>query len=61
MNWTVLSIIHILGFITANFLHICVMIIAALLIFQALISMAVTYGKCLTAVQIRHMVRLFEF
>ena len=61
MNWTVWSMIHILGFITSNFLHICVMIVAALLKFQALISMGVSIGKCLTSVQIRHMVRLFEF
>jgi len=49
------------GSITANFLHICVIFIASLLIFQALISMAVCYGKCLTAVPIRHTVRLFQF
>ena len=48
------------GFIPANFLHICVMIIAGLLKFQSLIWMAVSYGKCLTAIQIRHTVRLFE-
>jgi len=61
MNWTAWSIFRILGFVTANFLHICVMIIAGLLIFQALISMVVSRGKCLTSMQIRHMVRLFEF
>ena len=55
------SIFHLLGFITANFLHICVMIIAGLLKFQALIWMAVHYGKFLTAMQTTHMVRLFEF
>jgi len=60
MNWTVWSIIHILGFITPNFLHICVMIIEALLKFQALILMGVSIGKCLTSIQIRHLVRLFE-
>jgi len=48
-------------FITANCLHICVMIKAGLLKFQSLIWMAVSYGKCLTAIQIRHTVRLFEF
>jgi len=53
--------IHILGVITPNFLHICVMIIAGLLIFQALIWMGVSMGKCLTSIQIRHMIRLFEF
>ena len=61
MNWTVCSVIHILGFIIPNFLHICVMIIAALAIFQALIWMGLSIGKCLTSIQIRHMVRLFEF
>ena len=61
MNWTVCSVIHILGFITPNFLHICVMITAGLLIFQLLIWMGVSIGKCLTSIQIRHMVRLFEF
>ena len=60
MNWTVWSIIHILGFITPDFLHICVMIIAGLLKFQALIWMGVSIGKCLTSIQIRHLVRLFE-
>ena len=61
MNWTVWSVIHILGLITPNFLYICVMIIAALAIFQALISMGLSIGKCLTSIAIRHMVRLFEF
>ena len=61
MNWTVWIIIHILGFITSNFLHICVMIIAGLFKFQALIWTGVSIGKCLTSIQIRHMVRLFEF
>ena len=60
MNWTVWSVIHILGFITPNFLHICVMITAGLL-FQLLIWMGVSIGKCLTSIAIRHMVRLFEF
>ena len=46
MNWTVWSVIHILGFITPNFLDICVMIIAGLLIFQILIWMGVIIGKC---------------
>ena len=41
------SIIHILGFITPNFLPICVMIIAALAIFQAWISVGVGIGKFL--------------
>ena len=35
--------------------------IAALAIFQALISIGVSIGKCLTSIQIRHVVRLFEF
>jgi len=61
MNWTVCTVIHILGFITPNFLHICVMIAAGLLIFQILISMGVSIGKCLTSIPIRHMVRVFEF
>jgi len=55
------SIIHVLGFITPNFKPICVMIIAALAAFQSLIWMAVSIGKCLTSIGIRHMVRLFEF
>jgi len=55
------SIFHILDFITAKFLHICIMTIAALLKFQSLISMALSYGKCLTAIQIRHILSLFEF
>ena len=59
MNWTVWSVIHILGFITPN-LRICVMIIAGLLIFQALMLMGVSIGKCLTSIAIRHMVRLYE-
>jgi len=37
INWTLWSIFRVLGFVSANFLHICVMIIAGLLIFQALI------------------------
>ena len=61
MNWTVCSVIHILGFITPNFLHICVMITATLAIFQELIWVRVCIGKCLTSIPIRHMVRLFEF
>ena len=61
MNWTVWSVIHILGFITPNLLYVCVMITAGLLIFQILISMGVCIGKWLTSIQIRHMVRLFEF
>ena len=61
MNWTVWSVIHILDFITPNFLHMCVMITAGLLIFQALMLMGVSIGKCLTSIQIGHMVRVFEF
>jgi hypothetical protein len=61
VNWTVCSVIHMLGFITPDFLHICVMIIAGLLIFQILILVGVSVGKCLTSIPIRHMVRLFEF
>jgi hypothetical protein len=49
MSWTVWSVIHILGFITPNFLHICVIITAALAILQALIWMGVSIGKCLKA------------
>ena len=55
------NVIHMLGCITPNFKPICVMIIARLLIFQALILMGVSIGHCLTSVQIRHMIRLFEF
>jgi len=55
------NIIHILGLITPNFLPICVMIMAALAIFQEWIRVGVSIGKCLTSIQIRHMVRLFEF
>ena len=48
-------------FIIPNFLHICVMIIAGLLIFRAVISVGVCIGKCLTSIQIGRLVRLFEF
>jgi len=41
------SIIHILGFITPNFLPIFVMIIAALAIFQVWICVGVGIGKFL--------------
>ena len=60
MNWTVWTIIHILGFVTPDFLLICVIIMASLLKFRALIWMGVSNVTCLTAVQIRHMIRLFE-
>ena len=56
-----LDIIHILGLITPNFLPICVMIIAALTIFQACIWVGVHIGKGLIYTQIRQIVRLFEF
>ena len=39
------NIIHILGFITPNVLSICVMIMAHLLIFQALIWMGMSTGS----------------
>jgi len=55
------NIIHILGFITANFLTISVMILAALAIFQACIWLVVHIRKSLIYIQIRHIVRLFEF
>jgi hypothetical protein len=48
------NIIHILGFIIAYFLPTCVMIVAALAIFQAWIWLAVGIGKWLTYIQIRH-------
>ena len=48
------------GFHYCNFLPISVMIVAALAIFQALIWVGVSIGKCLTSIQIRCMVRLFE-
>jgi len=38
-------IIHLLGFITLNFLPICLMIMAALAIFQAWVSVGVGIGK----------------
>jgi hypothetical protein len=34
---------------------------SALAIFQAWIWVGVSIGKCLTSIQIKHMVRLFEF
>jgi hypothetical protein len=37
------------------------MIMAAVEIFQALIEMEVCIGECETSIQIRPMVRLFEF
>jgi len=37
------------------------MIMARLLIFQALIWMGMSTGKCLSSVQTRCMVRLFEY
>ena len=55
------NIIHILGFITANLLHMCVMSMAALAVLQAWKWVGVGMGKCLTSIQIRHMVRIFEF
>jgi len=48
------------GFSVANFLTICLMIIAALAIFQAMICVGVSIGKCLTCSQIRYMVIVFE-
>jgi len=48
------------GFSAANFLHICLMNIAALAIFQAWIYVGVSIAMCLTCSQIRHMVILFE-
>ena len=52
-------IIHILGFITPKFLSICLMIIAALAIFQTWVLVGLCIGKCLILSQIRHFVRLF--
>ena len=49
------------GFSAANNLSICLMIIAALAIYQAWSCVGVGIGKCLTCSQIRHMVILFEF
>jgi hypothetical protein len=37
------------------------MILAAVAIFQALIYMEVSTGECETSIQIRQMVRLFQF
>ena len=56
-----LPIMHILGFITLNFLPIGLMIVAALTILLAWIWMWVGIGKCLIFVQIRHVFRLFVF
>ena len=55
-------IIHIFCLITPNFLlPKCVMIIAALAIYEAWLWVLVHIGKCLIYSQIRHIVRLFEF
>jgi hypothetical protein len=56
-----LSIMHILGFITANFLTLCFMIMLALAIFQEWILMEVIIGKSLTYIWSRHMGGLFAF
>jgi len=48
------NIIHILGFITPNFLSIFVMIIAALAIFQAWFWVGVCIGKLLNDLGIRY-------
>ena len=48
------NIIHILGFITPNFLSIFVMIIAALAIFQAWFWVGVSIGKLLNDLDIRN-------
>ena len=48
------NIIHILRFITPNFLPIFVMIIAALAIFQALICVGVGVGKFLNGLGVRN-------
>jgi hypothetical protein len=55
------NIIHLVGFITPNFLPVCLVIIAALAIFQAWIWMGVGMGKCVISIQIKHIVRLLEF
>ena len=50
------------GFITPNFLHICVWHdYSRISNTSGIISMGVSIGKCLTYIQIRHLVRLFEF
>jgi hypothetical protein len=48
------NIIHILGFITPNFLPIFVMIIAALAIFQAWMWVGVSTGKFLNGLGVRN-------
>jgi len=48
------NIIHILGFITPNFLPIFVIIIAALAIFQAWICMGLSKGKFLNGLGVRN-------
>ena len=48
------NIIHILGFITPNFLPICVMTVAALSIFQAWIWMRVDIGNFLNDLGVRN-------
>jgi len=49
-----LNIIHILGFITPNFLPIFVMILAALAIFQAWICVGVGKGNFLNGLGVRY-------
>ena len=48
------NVMHMLGFITANFLPIFVMIIAALAIFQAWILVGVGVGKLLNDLGVRN-------
>ena len=50
-----------MGFISPNFLHFCVIITAEFLLFELSISKGVSIGKCLTSIQIRLVVILFEF
>jgi hypothetical protein len=49
-----LHIINILGFITLNFLPICVLIMAAVAIFQALIWVGVHIGKFFIDIGVRY-------
>jgi len=51
-------IIHIQGFITPNFLPVCLMVMAALAIVHACFWVGLGLGKCLISSQIRHVLRL---
>jgi len=48
------DIIHLLGFISPNFVHICLMIVAALTIYQAMIQVGLDIGKFLIDLSVRN-------